>query len=419
MPVPVQTATPERSAAFDAMRYREDFPALRQRVHDRPLVYLDNAATSQKPQQVIERLLRYYEEENANVHRGVHFLSQAATDAYEGSRVKLARFIGAERSSEIIFTRGTTDAINLVASAYGRSNVSSGDEIVITALEHHSNIVPWQLLCEEKGARLRVVPVLEDGQVDYEAFQALLSGRTRIVAFAHVSNALGTVLPAQQMIADAHRAGAVVLVDGAQAVPHMQVDVSTLDADFYCFSGHKMFGPTGTGVLYGKHDLLEAMPPYQGGGDMIERVTFEKTTYNDLPHKFEAGTPHIAGFVGFGTAVDYLGAVGLDRIAGHEHDLLEYAVARIEDEGGVTLIGTAPGKAAVVSFLVDGVHPYDAGTVLDRMGVAVRTGHHCTQPLMDRFGIPGTVRASFAFYNTRADVDALVEGIRQVKKLFG
>lgn len=414
----VAPADATTTTAFDVERYRLDFPALNQRVHDRPLVYLDNAATSQKPRQVIARATRYYLEENANVHRGVHYLSQTATDVYEGSREKLASFIGAPSSKEVIFTRGTTEAINLVASSYGRANIGAGDEVLITGLEHHSNIVPWQLLCEEKGAKLRVVPVLDNGEVDYDAFRSLLNEKTRIVAFPHVSNALGTVLPARQMIADAHGAGAVVLVDGAQAVPHKRVDVEELDCDFYCFSGHKMFGPTGTGVLYGRRELLEAMPPYQGGGDMIEQVTFEKTTWNELPHKFEAGTPHIGGFVGLGAAVDYLQEIGLDAIDAYEHELVTYAMDRLSAEDGVTLIGTAPGKAAVVSFLVDGVHPYDAGAVLDRLGIAVRTGHHCTQPLMARFGIPGTVRASFAFYNTHQEIDALVEGLAQVRKMF-
>lgn len=416
----MQVAQPETTIGqtFDVERFRRDFPALNQRVHDRPLVYLDNAATSQKPRQVIARTTRYYLEENANVHRGVHYLSQTATDVYEGSREKIASFIGAPSTAEVIFTKGTTDAINLVATSYGRKHVGAGDEIVITGLDHHSNIVPWQLLCEEKGALLRVVPVLDDGSIDYEAYRSLLNERTRIVAFAHVSNALGTVLPAEQMISDAHAAGAVALLDGAQAVPHRRVDVEALDCDFYCFSGHKMFGPTGTGILYGKRHLLEEMPPYQGGGDMIEQVTFERSTWNELPHKFEAGTPHIAGFVGLGAAVDYLEEVGLEQIEAYEHELVSYAMERLEEAGGVSLIGTAPGKAAVVSFLVDGVHPYDAGAVLDRLGIAVRTGHHCTQPLMARFGIPGTVRASFAFYNTRQEVDALVEGVAQVKKMF-
>ena len=416
----MQVAQPETTIGqtFDVERFRRDFPALNQRVHDRPLVYLDNAATSQKPRQVIARTTRYYLEENANVHRGVHYLSQTATDVYEGSREKIASFIGAPSTAEVIFTKGTTDAINLVATSYGRKHVGAGDEIVVTGLDHHSNIVPWQLLCEEKGALLRVVPVLDDGSIDYEAYRSLLNERTRIVAFAHVSNALGTVLPAEQMIADAHAAGAVALLDGAQAVPHRRVDVEALDCDFYCFSGHKMFGPTGTGILYGKRHLLEEMPPYQGGGDMIEQVTFERSTWNELPHKFEAGTPHIAGFVGLGAAVDYLEEVGLEQIEAYEHELVSYAMERLEEAGGVSLIGTAPGKAAVVSFLVDGVHPYDAGAVLDRLGIAVRTGHHCTQPLMARFGIPGTVRASFAFYNTRQEVDALVEGVAQVKKMF-
>ncbi len=402
----------------DHAKIRSDFPALHQEVYGVPLVYLDNAATSQKPRAVIERLVQYYQTENSNVHRGVHFLSQQASDDYERSRDLIARFINAPTARQVIFTRGTTDAINLVASSYGRSCVSAGDEIIISMMEHHSNIVPWQLLCEEKGARLRVIPITERGEIIFEAYESLLNEKTRVVAIAHVSNALGTINPVRRMIETAHAAGVPVLVDGAQAVPHGRVDVQALDCDFYCFSGHKMFGPTGAGVLFGKEQLLENMPPYQGGGDMIDSVSFEKTTFNVLPHKFEAGTPNIAGVIGLGAAVEYMQTVGLDAIASHERYLLDYATRRLLEINGLRIIGTAREKASVVSFLMEGVHPYDAGTVLDRLGIAVRTGHHCTQPLMHHYGIPGTVRASFAFYNNEEDVDALVHGLNKVKTLF-
>lgn len=412
-PLPSDTAL-----RFDVARVRADFPALDQEVHGRPLVYLDNAATAQKPRAVIDRLRAYYERENSNVHRGVHTLSQRATDAYEDARARIARYIGAPSPRQVIFTRGTTEAVNLVAATYGRTHVGPGDEVLISALEHHSNIVPWQLLCEATGAVLRVIPVDERGVLDLDAFGRLLSERTRLVAVAHVSNSLGTVNPVRALITAAHDRGIPVLLDGAQALPHQRVDVGALDVDFYCFSGHKMFGPTGIGVLYGREALLDAMPPYQGGGDMIETVTFERTTFNTLPHKFEAGTPHIAGAIGLGAAVDYLEALDFEGARRHEDAVLAYATERLAALPGMRLIGTAPEKAGVLSFLPGEIHPYDAGTILDRLGIAVRTGHHCTQPLMQRLGIPGTVRASFAFYNTRDDVDRLVEGLHQVYRLF-
>jgi cysteine desulfurase / selenocysteine lyase len=387
-------------------------------VHGHPLVYLDNAATSQKPQSVIDALVRYYESENANIHRGVHYLSQIATEAFEQARETVRAFVNAARASEIIFTRGTTEAINLVAQSYGRANVGAGDEVLITAMEHHSNIVPWQMLCEEKGAKLRVAPMNDEGELVLEEFRKLLNPRTKVVAVGHVSNALGTINPLKQMIAMAHALGIPVVVDGAQAVPHLAVDVQDLDADFYTFSGHKMYGPTGIGVLYGKTALLEAMPPYQGGGDMISSVTFEKTTYNKLPHKFEAGTPDMAGVVGLKAAIEYMNGVGIATIAAHEHELLEYATNVIGALPGVRLIGTAREKASVLSFVLDEVHPHDIGTILDQEGIAVRTGHHCAQPVMERFHIPATVRASFAVYNTKAEVDALARAIEKVHEVF-
>jgi cysteine desulfurase / selenocysteine lyase len=403
----------------DVERIRKDFPALHQEVHGHPLVYLDNAATTQKPQVVIDALSAYYSADNANVHRGVHLLSERATEAYEGARARIQRFINAGHSREIVFVRGTTEGINLVAQTFGRRTVEAGDEILITALEHHSNIVPWQMLCEERGAVLRVVPIDDAGEVDGEAYERLLNERTRLVAFAHVSNALGTVLPVRHMIAQAHERGAVVLIDGAQAVSHLGVDVRDLDCDFYTFSGHKAFGPTGIGVLYGKTELLERMPPWQGGGDMIKSVSFDKTVYNDLPYKFEAGTPDIAGAIGLGVALDYLDGVGLDRVAAYEHELLVHATRVLPTLPGVKLLGTAREKAAVVSFLVEGVHPHDVGTILDQEGVAVRTGHHCAMPVMTRFGIPATTRASFALYNTHEEVDALVAALGKVHEVFG
>ena len=404
--------------SFDVERIRKDFPILQMKVHGHPLVYLDNAATSQKPQSVIDALVRYYEAENANIHRGVHYLSQIATEEFEKARETVRVFLNAARSSEIIFTRGTTEALNLVAQTYGKANVGAGDEVLITAMEHHSNIVPWQMLCEEKGAKLRVAPINDAGEVLIAEYEKLLGPKTKLVAIGHVSNALGTINPVRQMIAAAHAKGAVVVVDGAQAVPHVKVDVQALDADFYAFSGHKMYGPTGIGALYGKQALLEAMPPYQGGGDMISSVTFEKTTYNKVPHKFEAGTPDMAGVAGLKAAIEYMNGVGIEKIAAHEHELLEYATEVVGAVEGVRLIGTAREKAGVLSFVLDEVHPHDIGTILDQQGIAVRTGHHCAQPVMDRFGIPATVRASFAVYNTKSEVDALARGIRKVREVF-
>ncbi|MEP7273270.1 MAG: cysteine desulfurase [Acidobacteriota bacterium] len=405
--------------AFDVHRIRQDFPILGREVNGHKLVYLDNAATSQKPQVVIDSLVRYYSEENANIHRGVHYLSQLATREYEDVRVKVKRFINAAETHEIIFTRGTTESINLVASSYGRKFIGEGDEVIISALEHHSNIVPWQLLCEQTGCKLRVIPINDDGEVELEAFIAMLTPRTKLVAIAHISNALGTVNPIQRIIEIAHSQDIPVLIDGAQAAPHLQIDVQALDCDFYAFSGHKICGPTGTGVLYGKSDLLNAMPPWQGGGDMIASVTFEKTTFNTLPYKLEAGTPNIAGGIGLGVAIDYLSNIGLDRIAAYERDLLDYAPETIGAIKGVRLIGTAREKASVLSFTLENVHPHDIGTILDQEGIAIRAGHHCAQPVMKRFGVPATARASFAFYNTREEIDALSEGMQRVIEVFG
>ncbi|HMG32341.1 MAG TPA: cysteine desulfurase [Blastocatellia bacterium] len=403
---------------FDVRRVREDFPILSQTVHGKPLVYLDNAATSQKPKIVIDALQHFYSADNSNIHRGVHLLSERATRAYEEARVKVQRFIHARESKEIIFVRGTTEAINLVAQCYGGTHVSPGDEILITAMEHHSNIVPWQILCEQKGAVLRVAPINDDGELLLDEFERLLGRRTKVVAIAHISNALGSINPIKQIVEMAHSRNVPVLVDGAQAVPHAVVDVQDLGCDFYAFSGHKLYGPTGIGVLYGKGPRLEAMPPYQGGGDMISSVTFEKTTYNVLPHKFEAGTPNVAGTIGLGLAIDYVNGIGLEAAAAYEDELLSNATAQVSQIPGVRLIGTAKEKAAVLSFVVDGVHPHDVGTILDLEGIAVRTGHHCAQPLMDRFDVPATTRASFAFYNTKQEIDALVAGIHRVKEVF-
>ena len=408
-----------RAPVFDAAAIRQDFPLLRRRVHGTPLVYLDNASTTQKPQTVIDRMTQYYVEENANVHRGVHWLSECATEAYEQARATVGRFLNARHAEEIVFVRGATEAINLVAQTYGRSHVTRGDEIVISAMEHHSNIVPWQILCEEKGARLRIVPTSDAGELDIGAYEALLNARTRIVSVVHVSNALGTVNPVEAMAGLAHRRGIPVVIDGAQAVAHMTVDVQRLGCEFYALSGHKMFGPTGIGVLYGMSSLLDAMPPYQSGGDMISSVTFERTLYNAPPHRFEAGTPHIAGAVGLAAAVDYLAGIGFDAIARHERDLAEYAAHTLTHVPGVRLIGTASQKAGILSFVLDGVHPHDVGTMLDREGVAIRTGHHCCQPLMDRLGLPATSRASLALYNTREDIDALIAALHKVRELFG
>jgi len=404
---------------WDVERIRKDFPALHQDVHGKPLVYLDNAATTQKPQAVLDALRAYYTEDNANVHRGVHLLSERATEAYEAARARIQRFLNAGQSREIVFVRGTTEGINLVANTYGRRMVGPGDEIVISALEHHSNIVPWQMLCEERGAALRVVPIDDAGEVDVDAYERLLSPRTRLVAVAHVSNALGTIVPVERMIALAHRQGVPVLIDGAQAVSHLRVDVRALDCDFYTFSGHKAFGPTGIGALYGKAELLERMPPWQGGGDMIKSVSFEKTVYNDLPYKFEAGTPHIAGAIGLGVALDYLEGLGLDGVAAYEGELLAHATEALSSVPGVRLVGTARDKAAVLSFLVDGVHAHDVGTILDQEGVAVRAGHHCAMPVMTRFGLAATARASFALYNTHEEIDALVSALGRVREVFG
>ncbi|MBI2985681.1 MAG: cysteine desulfurase [Deltaproteobacteria bacterium] len=403
---------------MDVARIREDFPILKRQVHGKPLVYLDNAATGQKPQVVIDAVNRYYATENSNIHRGIHFLSEIATADYEESRAKVKRFLNASDTGEIIFVRGTTEGINLVAQSYGRRFVKQGDEILISAMEHHSNIVPWQILCEQVGARLRVVPMNHDGELLIEEYERLLNDRTKLVSVAHVSNALGTVNPVKQLVEMAHRRKIPVLLDGAQAAPHMKVDVQELGCDFYAFSGHKLFGPTGIGILYGKSKHLEAMPPYQGGGDMISLVTFEKTHYNILPYKFEAGTPHIAGGVGLGAAVDYLSGIGLEAVTAYEKELLAYATEALCTVQGLRIIGTAKEKAAVLSFVLDGVHPHDIGTVLDQEGVAIRAGHHCAMPVMQRFGVPATARASFAFYNTKEEVDVLVRAVHKVLKVF-
>ena len=421
MSVTPASAVPGAPAArpIDVATVRRDFPILAREVNGKPLCYLDNAASSQRPRSVIHSISRYYETSHANVHRGVHRLSQEATDLFEGARETLRRFVNARSVREIIFVRGTTEAINLVAQSYARPNLQPGDEIVISWLEHHANIVPWQMVCEQSGARLRVIPITRSGEVDFDSFLALLNDRTRLLALAHVSNALGTVVPVERFILEAKRRGIPVLLDGAQAAPHMAVDVQALDCDFYCFSGHKMCGPTGIGVLYGRESLLEAMPPWQGGGDMILAVSFERTVYNELPYKFEAGTPHIAGAIGLAVAVQYLEALGLDRIAAAEQALLDYATERLQQIPGLTIVGTAPEKAAVVSFTVERVHPHDLGTILDSEGVAIRTGHHCAMPVMDFFGVPATARASFAFYNTRAEVDRLVDALQVAREMLG
>ena len=412
------TAMREAGGDFDVQELRRDFPILRQRVHGRTLVYLDNAATSQKPRTVIEAIRDYYERDNANIHRGVHFLSERATEKYEGARKTVQSFLNAADASEIIFVRGATEAINLVAQTWGRTNVHAGDEVLITAMEHHSNIVPWQMLCEEKGARLRVAPMSDSGELLLEDFEKLLGPQTKIVALTHVSNALGTINPVERIIEMAHGWNVPVLVDGAQAVPHLRADVQAQDCDFYVFSGHKLYGPAGIGVLYGKSALLEAMPPYQGGGDMISSVTFEKTIYNKLPYKFEAGTPHVAGAIGLGAAIKYVNGVGMDSLAAYEHQLLAYATEAVSAIPGIRVVGTAKAKAGILSFLLDSIHPHDIGTVLDQQGIAIRTGHHCAQPVMQRFGIAATARASFALYNTREEADALVEGIQKVREVF-
>jgi cysteine desulfurase/selenocysteine lyase len=399
-------------------RIRGDFPILDQRVHGKPLVYLDNAASAQKPQVVIDTLSRFYSTSYANIHRGIHWLSERATEAYESARVRIQRFLGAAEASEILFVRGATEAINLVAHSYGRTHMQAGDELLISTMEHHSNIVPWQMLCEATGAVLRVIPISEEGELLLNEYEQLLTPKTKMVAVVHVSNVLGTINPIRRIVELAHRHHVPVLVDGAQAVPHLAVDVQTLDCDFYAFSGHKLFGPTGVGVLYGKAALLEAMPPYQGGGHMIQSVTFEKTTYNNVPDRFEAGTPNIAGVVGLGAAIDYLSDIGLAAITAYEGELLSYATDRISKIAGVRLIGTATDKAGVISFVVDGVHPHDLGTILDHDGIAIRAGHHCAQPLMSRYGVPATARASLAFYNTQEDIDALAAGIHKSIEFF-
>lgn len=401
---------------LDIQAIRADFPILTQTVNGKPLVYFDNAATSQKPQAVIDAILKYYAEINSNIHRGVHYLSQKATDAYEQSRQIIQRHINAKHDYEVIFTTGTTHGINIVASGFAKF-VNEGDEVMVSAMEHHSNIVPWQMLCERTGANLVVIPMNEKGELIMEEFDKLLTDKTKIVAVNHISNALGTINPVEYIIKKAHEAGAAVLIDGAQAAPHLQFDVQALDCDFYTFSGHKACGPTGSGVLYGKEEWLNKLPPYQGGGEMIKEVTFAKTTYAGLPHKFEAGTPGIAGGIVLGTAIDYLNSIGMEYIAAYEHELLEYGNQKLAEIDGIRFIGTAEKKASVISFLVEGTHPYDVGAIVDKMGIAVRTGNHCAQPVMDFFGIPGTVRASFAFYNTKEEIDALAEAVKKAQRM--
>jgi cysteine desulfurase/selenocysteine lyase len=408
-----------RRIDFDVEAIRREFPILHQTINGKPLVFFDNAASSQRPRQVIDAVSRYYERDHANVHRGVYTLSQRATDAYEGSRELVREFINAAETKEIVFVRGTTEAVNLVAQSYARPLLGPGDEILISGLEHHANIVPWQIVCQQTGATLKVIPIDETGSVDFAAFERLIGPRTRLLALAHVSNALGTVVPVEKFIAVAKAKGVPVLLDGAQAVPHSVVDVRALDCDFYCFSAHKMCGPTGIGVLYGRKALLQAMPPWQGGGDMILSVTFEKTTYNDLPWKFEAGTPDIAGVIGLGAAIRYLDGIGMERIAAYEHELLDYATERLSTVPGLRIIGTSPQKASVVSFTLAGIHPHDIGTVLDTEGVAIRTGHHCAMPVMEFFKIPATARASLSFYNTFEEIDRLVAAVEHTRRLLG
>ena len=408
----------QKAPALDVARVRADFPILARQINGKPLVYLDNAASSQMPQPVIDRLVRYHTHEHANIHRAVHTLSEHATAEYEEARRKAQHFLNAKDEHEIIFTRGTTEGINLVMHGYGRAFINAGDEIIISWLEHHSNIVPWQMLCQEKGAKLRVAPINDAGEILLDEYEKLFNERTKFAALSHVSNALGTVNPVREMIATAHRWGVPVLLDGAQAAPHLKLDVQALDCDFYAFSGHKIYGPTGIGVLYGKRALLEKMQPFQGGGDMILSVTFEKTTYNTIPYKFEAGTPPIAAAIGLGTAIEYLNGIGLQRTGAQETDLLNYATQQLGSMKDVRIIGTAKHKAAVLSFLIEGVHPHDVGTILNEDGIAIRTGHHCAQPVMQRFGVPATARASFAFYNTLEEVDALIEGIKKVQRMF-
>ena len=414
MSSPAEASAP----ALDVERIRDDFPILHRLVRGRPLVYLDSAATTQKPRAVLDALARYYAHGNANIHRGVYVLSEEATAAYDAARAKVQRFLNAAASREIIFTRNATEGINLVAQSFGRRNVGPGDEIVITHMEHHSNIVPWQLLCEQVGARLRVAPIDDTGTLQLDELERLIGPRTRLVSVVHLSNSLGTINPVRDIVEMAHRCDVPVLIDGSQAVYHMPVDVQALGCDFYVFTGHKLYGPTGIGVLYGREALLEQMPPYQGGGDMIRSVTFEKTTYADLPHKFEAGTPHIAGAVGLGAAVDYVQRIGFEAVAPHEADLLAYGTAALSEVKGLRLIGTAANKASIVAFVMKGAHPHDVGTIVDTEGVAIRTGHHCTQPIMDRFGVPATARASVAMYNTRGEIDVLVHALERVREMF-
>jgi len=402
---------------LDIEKIRSDFPILSREVNGKPLVYLDNGASSQKPQQVIDVISHYYEHENSNIHRGVHTLSQEATTAYEDSRKTVQAFINAEHDHEVIFTAGTTESINLVVSSFGKKFLEKGDEIIISTMEHHSNIVPWQMICEEKGAILKVVPINDKGEFLMAEFEQLLSEKTKMVAVTHVSNTLGSINPVKEIIEKTHKNGSLVLIDGAQAVPHTKVDVQELDCDFYVFSGHKMFGPTGVGILYGKEAILNSLPPYQGGGDMIKTVTFEKTTYNTLPHKLEAGTPNIAGGIGLAAAINYMNAIGIDNIEAYEHELLIYATAQIKQIEGVQIIGEAENKASVLSFLVEGAHPSDIGMIIDKLGVAIRTGHHCTQPLMERFEIQGTARASFAFYNTFTEIDIFITALKRAIKM--
>ncbi len=402
--------------SFDIQKIRRDFPILAQEVNGKPLVYFDNGATSQKPQVVIDAEAKYYQEINANIHRGVHHLSQVATDAYEEARGKIQQHLNAKHSHEVLFTAGTTFGINLVANGFG-DMLDAGDEIIVSHLEHHSNIVPWQMVCERSGATLKVIPMLADGSLDLDAYANLLNKRTKLVAVNHVSNALGIINPIKKMIEMAHDVNAAVLIDGAQAVPHFKPDVQALDCDFYVFSGHKMCAPTGSGILYGKEQWLNQLPPYQGGGEMIKEVTFEKTTYACLPHKFEAGTPNIAGGIVLGTAVDYLNSIGFDQIAKHEKELLDYATQRLNELEGIKIYGTHPNKASVISFNFEGIHPYDIGTIIDKLGIAVRTGHHCAQPIMSYFDIPGTIRASFAFYNTKEEIDLMIEALQRALKM--
>ena len=417
-PGPLHPADAEHNACLDVERVRQEFPILREMPYGKPLVYLDNAATSQKPRAVIDAISGFYSRDNANVHRGVHYLSERATEAYEGARAKVQGFLNAADAQEIVFTRGTTEAINLVAQTYARTHLGVDDEVLITAMEHHSNIVPWQMVCEQRGARLRVAPINDAGELLLDEFERLVGPKTKLVAVTHVSNVLGTINPIRRLTEIAHARGARVLVDGAQAAPHLDLDVQAMGCDFYALSGHKMYGPTGIGVLWGRSDVLEEMPPYQGGGDMIASVSFEKTVYNGLPYKFEAGTPNLAGAVGLGAAIDFLGALGREALAAHEHDVLAYGMRALSAIPGLRLIGTAPAKASVMSFVLDGVHPHDIGTILDRQGVAIRSGHHCAQPLLARLGLAGTARASLACYSTRQDIDALVAGLGMVTGVF-